>query len=623
MRDLRIPLMGLLMLAMAGLCPAADRFSNDVRRQAFLRALERQDAQYDPAEQMIRGEFSSPGYHTTLKGGTVHRTRESLEYAVALLDSDRSERLPRAEAILRRVIALQDQDPNSNTYGIWPWFLEEPLDRMSPPDWNWADFCGVQLLQVVVDHSDRLPEDLRQKVRDSVLHAARSIQRRDVGPAYTNIALMGTYVTLVAGERLDVRDLFTYGKQRLQRFYDYTEEMGSFAEYNSPTYTCVAIEEISRMIRHVRDKDSQDLLTPLNRFAWRHVACRFHAQSKQWSGPHSRSYSTLLSPETLAFLQRGVGEDIKLMPQAQAWESLDAHRLGAECPTDYLSGFRDIVVPRLEIEAFVHTRTDDPDTIGRTWLHSDFSLGSVNLGDLWNQRRPLVGFWQSSGGPTAVRIRCLHDGYDYASATLLTVQDKGDVLGAVLFATDRGDTHISLDKIAGATIGARDLRVRLQFEGVVDGLTLPGKAELHEPIRFASGPIEGVFSYHSAEFADLTPRVEIGRDSEGAWIDLILYHGSSRPFDFNRIAEAAVVFTLSIVPRGTMSLDIDPSVHSSIESELTIAGILSPRQKWIRQRRNAEMLFLTIPTKPLTTKEQIAASYGRVGDENPWKIEDL
>ncbi len=623
MRDLRIPLMGLLMLAMAGLCPAADRFSNPERRQAFLRALGRVDAQYDPAVQMLRGEFSSPGYHTTLTGGTVHRTRESLEYAVALLDSDEPSRLPRAEAILRRVIGLQDQDPNSPTYGIWPWFLEEPLERMSPPDWNWADFCGVQLLQVVVDHMDRLAEDLRQKVRDSVLHAARSIRRRDVGPGYTNIALMGTYVTLVAGERLDDRGLFTYGKERLKKFYDYTEQTGSFTEYNSPTYTCVAIEEISRMIRHVRDEASQELLTSLNRFAWYHVACRFHAQSKQWSGPHSRSYSTLLSPETLAFLQRGVSEDIKLVPQDRAWESLDAHRLGIACPTDHLSGFRDIVIPRTETEAFVHTHTNDSDTIGRTWLHPDFSLGSVNISDLWNQRRPLVGYWQTSVGPAAVRIRCLHDGYDYASATLLTVQDKGDVLGAVLFATDRGDTHISLDKIAGATIQARDLRVRLQFEGAVGGLTLPDRAELNEPIRFASGPIEGVFGLHSAEFAEQSPHIEIGRDAEGEWIDLVLYHGSGRPFDFSRIEEAAVVFTLSLATKGMTSLDIDPSVHSSIESEMTIAGILSPRQKWIRQRRNAETLSLTIPTRPLTTKEQIAASAGRVGEANPWKVNDL
>ena len=71
-----------------------------------------------------------------------------------------ADRLKRAEKILRTVISLQDRNPDSRTYGIWSWFAEEPLDKMSPPDWNWADFCGTQLLQVAIDHKDRLPADL-------------------------------------------------------------------------------------------------------------------------------------------------------------------------------------------------------------------------------------------------------------------------------------------------------------------------------------------------------------------------------------------------------------------------------------------------------------------------------
>jgi hypothetical protein len=314
----------------------------EARRQAFLQALKDQDDNYDPAAQMLRAPFSSPGYHTTLAGGVVHRTRESLEYAVALLDSGESERLKRAEAVLRRVIALQDQDPNSRMYGIWPWFLQEPLDRMSPPDWNWADFCGTQLLQVAIDHVDRLPADLQQEVRDSILHAARSIRRRNVEPGYTNIALMGTYVTLVAGERLDVPELLDYGRQRLRRFWEYTQEKGSFSEYNSPTYTCVAIEEISRMVRHVRDAESRKLLADLNSFAWEHVARRFHPPTRQWAGPHSRAYSTFLQPATLAFIQRATDGRVQFMPQADAWRSIDAQRISLQCPTQFDPYFTDL-----------------------------------------------------------------------------------------------------------------------------------------------------------------------------------------------------------------------------------------------------------------------------------------
>ena len=169
----RLTVAWLLSLCAPILCEGAEMFSSQQQKDAFLKALAEEDKRYDPAEQMIRRPFSSPGYHTTLKGGDVHPTRDSLNYAVALLNSGEPGRLERAERILRRVISLQDQDPNSRTYGIWSWFMEEPLEKMSPPDWNWADFCGAQLLQVAIDHTDRLPADLQRQVKDSILHAGR------------------------------------------------------------------------------------------------------------------------------------------------------------------------------------------------------------------------------------------------------------------------------------------------------------------------------------------------------------------------------------------------------------------------------------------------------------------
>jgi hypothetical protein len=57
-----------------------------------------------------------------------------------------------------------------------------------------------------------------------------------MGPGYTNIALMGTYVTYVAAELYGWPDLKAYAAARLRRFCDYTLEQGAFTEYNSPTY---------------------------------------------------------------------------------------------------------------------------------------------------------------------------------------------------------------------------------------------------------------------------------------------------------------------------------------------------------------------------------------------------
>jgi hypothetical protein len=590
---------------------AADLFSSPQQKAGFLKALQQKDPQYDHAEKMLRAPFSSPGYHTTLKAGYVHRTRNSLAYAVALLDSGQKDRLKRAEEILRRVISLQDQNPKSRTYGIWSWFLEEPLDKMSPPDWNWADFCGTQLLQVAIDHMHRLPEDLQNKVKQSIIHASYSIKHRNVGPGYTNIALMGTYVTHVAGELFDVPELTEYAKARLKRFYDHTLAHGSFSEYNSPTYTVVAINEISRMLRHVKDPESQKLIKKLNRLAWHHLARHFHPPTRQWSGPHSRCYRTLLGKNTLAFIQRATDGKVTFVPESETMVSLDAHRLRAKCPQDFFHYFTDLPSPRLQVEAFAKNKPDRHDIIGTTYLHTIYTLGSVNIGDLWNQRRPLLAYWNTNDGTVAMRLRCLHDNYDYSSASIFTVQDKCDILGAVVFATDRGDTHISLDRIKNAAIKATDLRIRLEFEGPVADLKLPSKVEVGWPIRISSGLITLDFKVAHAVFGDFPITMHTSRDGNKAWIDIVLYNGKQTQIDFSKIPEAAVIFTLSINPVGQRRL-AERRFEVRIDStERLIKANLD--------RTPYPNISLTVPARPMPTAKQKAAASAKLGSENPWK----
>jgi hypothetical protein len=587
-------------------------FSNDTERRGFLAALEKRDADYDAKEKMTRRPFSSPGYHTTLNGGMVHSTRESFSYAVALLDSGDAKRLARAVDILRRVIALQDQDPNSKTYGIWSWFMEEPLAKMSPPDWNWADFCGTQLLQVARDHMQRLPQDLQDDVRKSILHAAQSIKRRNVGPGYTNIALMGAYVTLVAGEMFDVPELADYGKTRLKAFYDYTLPDGSFSEYNSPTYTIVAITEISRMLNHVQDKKSQEMLEELNRFAWRHVARRFHPPTRQWAGPHSRCYRTLLGEGTLAFIQRATGGKTHFMSDEEAAVSLDACRVRARCPDDLVHYFTSLPQARQEKETFVKGGENRPATIGTTWLHPQFALGSANLSDLWNQRRPLIAYWKQDMGIAALRLQCLHDGYDYASGALFCVQDKGDLLGGVTFVTDGGDTHGSLDRVKNATIKAKDMRLRFELEGKVDRIRLPNNPDIKQPIRLTLGDVACDLQFAHAVFGDFPIAMETGHDDKSAWLDLVLYRGEQRDISFRDLSEAAVVFALSMNPKSKAPESKD--VFSGFSFSRGRGKILAT---W---RRSGQLeLHLTIPEKPAPFGSLRSAASGTLGGEDAWK----
>ena len=527
------------------------------------RALAPSHAQYDPAEQMLRRPFSSPGYHTTLTGGFVHSTKDSLSYAVGLLDTGRDHDRDRALAIIRRVVALQDRDPASKTYGIWSWFLEEPLAQMSPPDFNWADFNGVSLLQIARDHRERLPADLARAVDDSILFACRAIKKRNVGPSYTNIAIMGTYVTLVAGELYDLPEFKTYGLDRLRRFYDYTIANGAFEEYNSPTYTLIALYELSRLKAHVQSSEAQPMIDALVRRAWEEIATHFHSPTHQWAGPHSRAYASLNRSAALAAIQRGTAGRVALGADDPEREEL---RLPLVCPPDLEPLFGPLAKPRTVTETFIKRSA----TIGTSFLHPQFALGSVNRGDLWNQRRPLLLHFGTAARPGYVQLRFLKNNYDFSSAIFTGAQREGLVLGAVHLITDGGDTHISLDKVKAGKIRARDLRLRFEIGGPAAQPVRLTNQEIITPdlnisIRFARARFDG------SDAPILT-----GGDGHIQWLDAVFYSGPEREFDLAALNEAfaAFAFCVGTVVEPTIKLEGDRATVTA--ADLTVIAPLKP-----------------------------------------------
>jgi len=504
------------------------------------RALASWNGQYDAAEQMVRRPFSSPGYHTTLKGGFVHPTRDSLNYALGLLDTGRPADLARATAIIGRVVGLQDVDPARKTYGIWSWFLEEPLEKMSPPDWNWADFNGVTLLQITRDHRGRLPGDLVRAVDAAIVHACRAIKQRNVGPGYTNIAIMGTYVSLVAGELFDLPEFKTYGLERLARIHQHTTDNGTFEEYNSPTYTVIALLELSRLKAHVRDARAQPMIDALVRRAWEEIALHFHAPTRQWAGPHSRAYSSLNSPGTLALIQRATAGRIAFGVDAPDREEL---RLPVHCPPDLEPRFRSLAAPLTYTETFIK-RTQ---VVGTTYLHPQYALGTINRGDLWNQRRALLLHFGTAEAPGYLQLRFLKNGYDFSSAIFTGAQRESRVVGAVHLITDGGDTHISLDKVKAGTIRARDLRLRFEVGGPGAAGARVSTADSHRGV-IAAGALNIGIDVLRARLGTSEGALVAGGEGPLKWIDVVLHAGADREFALATLEEAIVGFVLDLNP---------------------------------------------------------------------------
>ncbi|MBC8468156.1 MAG: hypothetical protein H8D56_01690 [Planctomycetes bacterium] len=214
-----------------------------------------------------------------------------------------------------------------------------------------------------------------------------------------------------------------------------------------------------------------------------------------------------------------------------------------------------------------------------------------------------------------MRLQCLHDGYDCSSATTFAVQNESDILGAVVFATDRGDTHISLDRLKNATIKAKDLRLRLLFEGNIADLKLPNNPALNSPLSFASGPVTCDFQIARAVFGDYSIKTETGQEGSSAWLDVILYQGDQKDINFAELSEAAVIFTLSLNPQAEYTSQNEP-VLTRAEGAKTI---VNSKSKIVNINASWHNMSLTVPAKPMKTSDQLAAAFAKQNGKNPFK----
>ena len=441
-------------------------------------AVAQRDSSFDDKESLLVRQIGAEyHYHTNLRSTPAHPTRDSLEYALFLFEAGGHERRTRAERILTRMLDIQDTEPDSKWYGLWGYYLEEPASKMSPADYNWADFNGSLLLLIDFRHGHRLPEMLRSRMREGIRHAAISVRRRNVAMTYTNIAVQGTFVLLAAANVLQDAEMRAYAVARLHRFAATVDETGSFNEYNSPTYANVTLANLTRMRMFTPDKDVIGLINALHDRVWLHLGKHWHAATAQIAGPMSRCYSTDIGAPL--WLQKALAGRLEFA----SLDEIRTKRIGAgevamldyRCPVSLANLFLEPSTPHQHRELFLNAQSPAEPVQGTTWIEPAFSLGSVSRGDFWVQRRPLLAFWGDRTRPARyAQLRFIKDDYDFSSALLASVQEGPRILGLVNFRSPGGDKHISLDPIPDGKFQASRMRLRLDLAGEIRDLKANG-----------------------------------------------------------------------------------------------------------------------------------------------------
>ena len=617
-------------------------FKNEKDKANFMYALEKTHNSYDPEVKMLKSTISSPGYHTLLSEGEIHHTRGSFSYAVALFDSGIRENIDRGREIALKVAALQDKDENSRTYGIWSWYYEEPLDKMGAPDWNWADFCGKEILQILKDHKEHLSDRDYDYLKTTVYHACKSIMRRNMGPHYTNIAIMGTYVTHVAGELLGFTEVLEYAKKRLANFLEYSKKNNNFTEYNSPTYTLLAAEDLGWMYRDVKDEESKRLIYECMRIAWRTILMHQHIPTGQWAGPHRRNYTELIRPETQAKIQHALDGKICFLTEDEMKEHINTgtYRIDLKCPEEFIKDYLKNDDEKTIFERFsgekgstastfksAGTANSDSAEICFTYMNKNFTIGSCYRDTTWNQKRNQLLYFGTKDSPFCFRPTLLHDFYDYASGVLINVQHKGLSVGALGFATDAGDTHPNLDMVKDGTIRVSDIRLRFSLYGdisrlgphrIIDPPGFIGTGQNRDAhttsvhggsldgakgpgFEFTIGPVTVRLDIPFAVFEDYPLSYGITKEKGALHFDTILFSGRSRSLDFRAVNRACLGFTLDITDKNSAPAKSSAFINGDF-LEVCLAG--------------EKKILATIPVKPGLIGEMYSSSRGEIDGKN-------
>jgi hypothetical protein len=533
---------------------------SEEERKHVIQKVEEDNDKFDPVYNALK--IYTPGsanhYHSTRVGIDNHPTRSAAHYAVQLLETGIPEYQERAMKVIEAVLAVQDVNPENDTYGIWPYHFEEPLPQMNRPDWNWADFISVQLLEAYLQHQDVIPVDLLKRMEESIIHASYSIKKRDVKPGYTNIAIMGTLVTHLAGHLFDNQELKDYADMRMKRFYDYTKKLGGFVEYNSPTYTRVALDELVRMKQYLLDPATLEMVDFCYYTGWKVLSSHFHAPTGRLAGPHSRSYSTLHRASFFDFLYGASDGKVKV---DEAKKPLNYYKLQHKIPLDLLANFLETQENRIQVDTF--SLNENP-PVGYTFITPEYSFGSVNRCTTWKQRRPYIAYWGQQGNVKFLRVKLMHDDEDFGIGNIFTVQNENESLSAMNFATNGGDYHISIDRIKDAKFVARDVRLRFEMasEETVEKINLNknGFSLKDEEIQVDINMLKSVFGKQNIE-------VNKGGQDDLAWVDYIIYKGEEKEFDLTEIDKACFAWQTVFRPENKSKAElIETDNHVEIRS---------------------------------------------------------
>ena len=572
------------------------------RQEMIDRLLGETAGAFDEAEAMVVRDYRHwvGGYHTRRTGRT-HVIRDTADYAAGVLMLGREADYDRAVKGLYRICELQDVREGSGTFGLWPYYLEEDLEHMLAPDYNWSDFIGKDLIGVCLLCREQLPEDLYSRLLTAVRNAMECSIRRNVGEDYTNMSIMGCMTITAAGELLGDERFLEIGKMRLERLYKYTRYNGAFSEYNSSAYVLVAMNEIMRMLAFFRDERCRFIAGELNRYAWEMLASHYNLSIGQLTPPQARAYRDVDNGSLAWTIWQGTGGRYGRLPGEEAFRqgavSMESLCFPPKCPEElvplfeegerFLAGayYRRNSLRSEDADLTIIREPDSPDLTAYSWKAPGISMGAFGMCDCWGQRRNVMAVWDRER-PKYFRLRCIMGDHDFCSGFTWAAQDRNKILGQLGLVTDRGSFHYILDKDKSGCYETD----RLYFCFELGGDT--GELRIRQEGKDFLVRDRGVkIRLHVEKWFFDGREAEVKLTGDGKAVILMGYEGPVKRLDTKKLGDTWGIFTLTAetgnVEAAEMGCGVVPDEEAVLSSEILKTAALDGAAK----KKGAETLI--------------------------------
>lgn len=167
-------------------------------------------------------------------------------------------------------------------------------ERGTPKE-HWGYWNLLELLHVWMQYEEHLTPEAKENIRSAFRWALRRngrIHKYWLGPdgGCINHGLSCMALGLVGGEQFDMPEATELGYRKLDRFAEGWSRMGSFSEYNSPTYSAVDVLALATVRQYSTSAEAAIKAKTLEERFWLEATGRFHVATGTLTGPFARSY---------------------------------------------------------------------------------------------------------------------------------------------------------------------------------------------------------------------------------------------------------------------------------------------------------------------------------------------